>query len=219
MNQKRKSMSTQENTKTSATKSFLNELKSLFQNMFRHHSNQHLVNPVDDDFALIIPAIEEQTNLPAIADAIKTQDYSRKHFDCYFILPHNSKLDTHVLREIKAQVVEVDETMEKNQAIRFCLSQIINTHKGDYLAALIINPKLSIDSGFIREMNNAIMLNRQIVFIRNRGGKITLKKAPICNYMVRMDVLEASQGWPFGRKIEDGRKHNWTSGCIRPQMA
>ncbi len=166
--------------------------------LFTRQGRKNLLNPVSDDYALIISALETD-DLSTILSSVKEQHYSKKHFDCYVLVRKNRGLVMSSDGLFAPKLVNVSDEMNENDALDACMKSILKNNKGKYLAAVVMDAAKPLPNDFMRQVNNAAMMNRQVLILGNRFTKL---KQPTSKYgcVIRMDAVEQAGGWPFKHK-------------------
>lgn len=162
-----------------------------------------LFNTVNDDFLLVINGTRCATLQP-IVDSVRAQKYPSKHFECRILVNDKQSLPNVTENNIAFFCVKDDPSA--SEALDQYFKKVLPNSEGKYYAAVVVDGSRQLEPEFLNHVNDAVVLDRQIVFLDNRIRNLSHWNSKI-NCMVRMDVLESAKGWPFGWKRKKYLKH------------
>lgn len=180
---------------------------------FGRRRSAALFNTVNDDFLLVVNATR-CTDLQPIINSVKAQTYSHKHFDCRILV--NEKQDAVVTPDDNITLFSVSDAFSASEALDRYFKMALPNCRGKYYAAVVVDGSRTLEPEFMNHVNDAVALDRQIVFLDDRIRNLSHWNSKI-NCMVRMDVLESAGGWPFGWKRNrqlDGILRSLTMGKL-----
>lgn len=124
---------------------------------------QKISNPTKNKFAVLVPARNESVGIGLLLDSLKNQTYNHKYFDTYVIVNSEEDPTCEIAKKYKNTFVQVVKNQTcKGEALDGSLKEILRLAP-DYAAYIIVDGDNVVDSKFVEEMNNALLLNSQIV--------------------------------------------------------
>ena len=136
---------------------------------------KRLFNPVQNRFAVIVPARNESAGIGLLLDSLARQTYDRKKFDTFVIVDSEDDPTCTIAKKYKSTYVQVVENQRcKGMALDGSLKELLSGTYGSYDAYIIIDGDNIASDDFIEEMNNGLA----------SGAQIVLGKREVKNYLL-----------------------------------
>ncbi|MGI5106838.1 glycosyltransferase family 2 protein [Treponema socranskii] len=149
---------------------------------------EHLINRVQNRFAVLIPARDESAGIGLLLDSLARQTYDRKKFDTFVIVDSEDDPTCAIAEKYESTYVQIVKNQTcKGMALDGSLKELLSGSHGSYDAYIIIDGDNIASDNFIEEMNNALASDVQIVLgkreVKNYllGGKKLRSLATNCS--------------------------------------
>ena len=110
----------------------------------------------ENNFAILIPARNEENVIGNLIDSLKKQNYPKEKFEIYVISNNCTDSTKEVALEKKAQVLECHEIIKtKGDALKVAFNKLKN--KKDIDAYIIFDADNLVHPDFLKEMNKALV--------------------------------------------------------------
>jgi|LSQX01.2.fsa_nt_gb cellulose synthase/poly-beta-1,6-N-acetylglucosamine synthase-like glycosyltransferase len=115
-------------------------------------------------FALMIPARNESKIISHLINSIKNQDYDANLFDVHIIVNHKLDPTINIVKNsLNATIHIVPNQKRKGDALDGAIKSILKNKNLNYDAFIIIDADNILETNFLTEMNNAMVMDRQII--------------------------------------------------------
>lgn len=124
-----------------------------------------LHNSKKNKFAILVPARNESAGIKFLLESLKNQTYEHKYFDTFIIVNDENDPTCQIAKNYEYTKVQVVKNQTcKGEALDGSLKEILSdSEKKDYAAYIIVDGDNIVDSHFLEEMNNSLLLDKQIV--------------------------------------------------------
>ena len=151
---------------------------------------ERITNEKSERLAVLIPARNESMSVGALFDCLNTQTYPRDAFDVYVIVKEEND-PTITMAQEKGFFTHVaaDQTC-KSDALDSCLQEILGTDPDAYDAYIILDADCTLDTDFLKQMNNALASGADIICSKKKVKNYfwgTRKEQPMsacCNAII-----------------------------------
>jgi cellulose synthase/poly-beta-1,6-N-acetylglucosamine synthase-like glycosyltransferase len=128
---------------------------------------KHLYNPTTNHFAVLVPARNESKIITGILDCLKKQDYPSDKMDVYVIVKEKDDPTIQIVKKYGFNSYVAATQHRKSEALDLCLKHLKKENKV-YDAYMVIDADCWLDADCIREANNALASNRDIITCKKR---------------------------------------------------
>lgn len=152
---------------------------------------EHLINGIQNRFAVIVPARNESAGIRFLLDSLARQTYDRKKFDTFVIVDSKDDPTCAIAEKYERTYVQLVKNQTcKGMALDGSFKELLSGTYGRYDAYIIIDADNIASDNFIEEMNNSLAAGAQIVLgkreVKNylQGGKNLRSLATNCSALI-----------------------------------
>lgn len=122
---------------------------------------KRMENKQQNRIAIIIPARNESVVIDSLFDSLLKQTY--QNFDCHVIVKDKDDKTIKLAKKVNG-IIHIDKNQTcKGDCLDFCLKEILKTEGNKYDAYFICDADCILDQDCLKEMNNALLSNADII--------------------------------------------------------